>query len=119
MAGVARRCQLSVGRSELVGVLSPVERRQRFLDRRRDQIGDRQIPIFRQDLGEVGEGLAQLIQLIGGIGPVLLAPGETKLDVTLGCTTAVIRSPRAAGCCAVARLGTASVAAAAIATIDR
>jgi len=110
---------LSVGRSELVGVLSldcPVERRQRFLDRRRDQIGDRQIPIFRQ---EVGEGLAQLIQLIGGIGPVLLAPGETKLDVTRGCTTAVIRSPRAAGCCAVARLGTASVAAAAIATIDR
>ena len=75
---------MSVGRSELVAVLGPdcpVESRKRFFDRRRNQIGDRQIPIFRQDLGEVGERFAQLIELIGGVGPVLIAPGETELDM--------------------------------------
>jgi len=52
-----------------------------LFDRRRSQIGDRQIPIFRQDLGDVGEGFAQLIEFIGGVGAVLLAPGETELNV--------------------------------------
>ena len=58
VAGVARRRQLFVGRCELGAVLGPdcpVECGQRFFDRRGDQIGDRQIPIFRQDLGNVGE----------------------------------------------------------------
>jgi hypothetical protein len=41
----------------------PVEGRQRIFDRRRDQFGDRQIPVFREDLGNVGEGFAQLIEL--------------------------------------------------------
>jgi hypothetical protein len=36
-------------------------------------------PIFRQDLGNVGEGFAQLIELIGGIGPVQLVPGESPI----------------------------------------
>ena len=82
VADVARRCQLCVGRSELPAVLGldcPVEGRQQIFDRRRHQIGDRQIPIFRQDLGNVGEGLAQLIELRGGIGPVQLVPGESPI----------------------------------------
>jgi hypothetical protein len=58
VADVARRRQLRVGRSELLAVLClncPVEGRQRIFDRRRNQSGNRQIPIFRQDLGNVGE----------------------------------------------------------------
>jgi hypothetical protein len=81
VAGVACRCELSVGRGELVAILShdcPLECRQWLLDRRSDHIGDRQISIFRQDLGEVGEGFAQLIELIGRIGPILLTAGETE-----------------------------------------
>ena len=70
VADVARRRQLCVGRGELVAVLGPecpVADRQRIFDRRRDQIGEGQIPIFRQDFGNLGEGFAQLIQLIGGM----------------------------------------------------
>ena len=83
VADVARRCQLRVGRSELLAVLClncPVEGHQRIFDRRRDQIGDRQIPIFRQDLDNVREGFVSLIELIGGIGPVPLVPGESPIS---------------------------------------
>jgi hypothetical protein len=59
----------------------PVECRQRFLDRRPDHIGDRQIAIVREDVGDVGEGFAQLIELLGGIGSILLVRGETKLGL--------------------------------------
>jgi hypothetical protein len=57
VADVARHRQLRVGRSELLAVLwlnCPVDCRPLIFDRRRDQIGNRQIPI-RQDLGNVGE----------------------------------------------------------------
>jgi hypothetical protein len=64
-----------------LGLNGPVERLQRFLDRRGHHIGDREIAIFRQDLGKVGEGVTQLLQLIGRVRPILLIPGETKLDV--------------------------------------
>jgi len=70
VADVARRRQLCVGRGELVAVLGPecpVADHQRIFDRRRDQIGEGQIPIFRQDFGNLGEGFAQLIELIGGM----------------------------------------------------
>ena len=73
-----------MSRTELVSILgldSPVGCSERFLDRRCDQIGDRKIPVFRQDLGDVGERFSQLIELIGGIGPVLLTPRETELDM--------------------------------------
>jgi CBS domain-containing protein len=44
-------------------------------------IGDRHIAIFRHDLSDVSKGCTQLIELIGGIGPVSLTPCETELDV--------------------------------------
>jgi hypothetical protein len=84
VAGVACGGQLAVSRSELTAILGlngPVERRQRFFDRGGHHIGDREIAIFRQELGKVSEGVTQLLQLIGRVRPILLMPGETKLDV--------------------------------------
>ena len=61
VADIARRCQVSISHCELAAVLSldcPAECLQRLLYRRPDHFGDRQITIFRQDLGEVSKRFA-------------------------------------------------------------
>ena len=65
---------------------------------------------FRQDFVDIGERFAQLIERICGIWPVLFVPVETERPSLMwrGRTNAVIRSPRAAVCCAVERFGMAN-----------